>query len=225
MATTDLLATLIPVGAVAVSVISAIVAMGRGKLKLGQLMIDFDRSAASDIRERLEDKGHDAGFRQYALLREYHAQGLAQSRVSFWFSLTFASIGFAVIALGVGIVLQREEPSGESMLQTIAGAGKPALTIISGTIIDAVAALFFVQSNKARQLMTEFFDKLRTDRKLDEALRLADAITDPNISGRLKALLALHFVDVKVDPPMLQEVTGSPHLATSAADASVVRNS
>ena len=79
MVATDLLATLIPVGAVAVSVISAIVAMGRGKLKLGQLMIDFDRSAASDIRQRLEDKGHDSGFRQYALLREYHAQGLAQS--------------------------------------------------------------------------------------------------------------------------------------------------
>lgn len=199
MAPTDVLNTLVPVGAVAISVISAIVAMGRGKLKFGQLMIDFDRSASSEIRERLSSaEGHESGFRQYALLREYHAQGLAQSRVSFWFSLTFASIGFAVIALGVGIVLQREEPTGGSLMQVVSGAGKPALTIISGTIIDAVAALFFVQSNKARQLMTEFFDKLRMDRKLDEALKLAEQIPEPLVSSRLKAVLALHFVDVKL---------------------------
>jgi hypothetical protein len=35
-----------------------------------------------------------------------------------------------------------------------------------------VSALFFVQSNRARNLMTAFFDKLRQDRSLEEALRL-----------------------------------------------------
>lgn len=200
---TNVLTSAIPIGAVALSVVSAIVAMGRGKLKMGSFMVDFDRTAASEeIRSRLEAAGAQGGFRQYALLREYHAQGLAQSRISFWFSLTFASIGFAVIALAVGIFLQGSPP-GSGWLDS---AGKPIFTLISGTVIDAVAALFFVQSNKARQLMTEFFDKLRTDRKLDEALKLADAITDPAVSSRLRALLALHFAEVSVELPLFESV-------------------
>ena len=162
---TNVLATAVPIAAVALSVVSAIVAAGRGKLRRGSLFsVDFDRTSASDIRSRLEAVGAEASYRQYALLREYHAQGLAQSRVSFWFSLTFASIGFAVIALAVGLFLEAT-PAGTGWLDN---AGKPVFTLVSGTVIDAVAALFFVQSNKARQLMTEFFDKLRIDRKLDE---------------------------------------------------------
>ena len=114
-------------------------------------------------------------------MREYHAQGLSQSRVSFWFSLTFASLGFAIIALSVGLFLQRIDNPSAGWLDT---AGKPIFTLVAGTVIDAVSALFFVQSNKARQLMTEFFDKLRVDRKLDEALRLMTEIPDPRSSSQ-----------------------------------------
>jgi hypothetical protein len=103
----SVLSTTVPIVVAAIAVISAIVAMGRGKVKIGKLLVDFDRTAAaSDIRARLDAAGTESGFRQYALLREYHAQGLAQSRVSFWFSLTFASIGFAVIALAIGLFLE-----------------------------------------------------------------------------------------------------------------------
>jgi hypothetical protein len=93
--------------------------------------------------------------------------------------------------------------------------------------IDAVAALFFVQSNKARQLMTEFFDKLRTDRRLDESLKLADAISDPFVASRLKALLALHFADVPVELRLFEGVVSpqttdsdKPALPEPAAPAS-----
>jgi hypothetical protein len=48
------------------------------------------------------------GEQQYVLLRAYHAQGLAQSKISFWFSLIFASIGFSVIMLGVGLFLSQD---------------------------------------------------------------------------------------------------------------------
>ena len=34
----------------------------------------------------------EAADKQYLLLREYHAQGLAQSKISFWFSLIFAAL-------------------------------------------------------------------------------------------------------------------------------------
>jgi hypothetical protein len=66
-------------------------------------------------------------------------------------------------------------------------------------IIEAVSALFFVQSNKTRQLMTEFFDKLRSDRKLDESLQLMANIPSDVISSRLRAVVALHFAEVKLD--------------------------
>ena len=218
---TSLLTAVVPIAAVALSIVSAIVAAGRGKIKLGSLSVDFDRTAASDIRSRLEAIGAESGYRQYALLREYHAQGLAQSRISFWFSLTFASIGFAVIALAVGLFLETA-PTGSGWMDN---AGKPVFTLVSGTVIDAVAALFFVQSNKARQLMTEFFDKLRTDRKLDESLKLAETISDSIVSSRLKAILALHFAEAPVDLPLFEGVISGAAVPKGTPPVSLVQNS
>jgi hypothetical protein len=147
---------------------------------------------------------------QYILLREYHAQGLAQSKISFWFSLIFASLGFSVIMLGVGLFLSQDASQ-----MSIAAAQKPAFTLISGTVIDAVAALFFVQSNRARQLMSEFFDKLRVDRKLDECLKLAGDITDQRIQSSLKAVLALSFAEVVSSDQMLASILGSSSIAST----------
>ncbi len=76
-------------------------------------------------------------------------------------------------------------------------------TLVAGTVIDAVAALFFVQSNKARELMTEFFDKLRVDRKLDEALRLMSDISDPIVASCVKGIAALTFAEVTMDSAVL----------------------
>src|SRR5258706_11140655 len=115
--------------------------------------------------------------KKFALLIQYHSQGLAQSKISFWFSLIFASIGFAIIVIAI-LTVQREV--------SIWDQGRTFITLISGTIIDTVSALFFVQSNKARQLMTDFFDKLRMDRKFEESLRLADQITDTKLQSALK---------------------------------------
>lgn len=104
--------------------------------------------------------------------------------------------------MSVGIFLQGT-PTTSGWLEL---AGKPAFTLVAGTIIDAVAALFFVQSNKARQLMTEFFDKLRVDRKLDEALRLMKEIDDATIASKVKGVVALTFSDVALDKLTLTEL-------------------
>ena len=45
---------------------------------------------------------------------------------------------------------------------------------IAGGIVDAVAALFFVQSKRAQESMAEFFDKLRRDRNHLEARKLCE---------------------------------------------------
>jgi hypothetical protein len=193
----------VPIMAGAAALISAVAALGRGRIQIGQFKVDFDRGANEALRQRLNTTQVEREQPQYALLREYHAQGLAQSRVSFWFSLVFASIGFSLIALSIVLFLQEELGSSTEWLKI---AAKPVFTLVSGTVIDAVAALFFVQSNKSRQLMVEFFDKLRLDRKLDEALKLAAAIEDPLVGSNLKALLALNFADVKAELPIFESV-------------------
>jgi Cyanobacterial TRADD-N associated 2-Transmembrane domain len=111
----------------------------------------------------------------------YHANSLAQSKISFWFSLGAATLGFLVIIMGVMFVVTGGIGSGS------------ILTVTSGTIIDAVAALFFAQSTQARKSMTEFFDKLRIDRQFNESLRLAESMRDGEIKNILKAQLSLFF--------------------------------
>lgn len=161
------------------------------------------KKGAEKVRQQISEDIAKGSSPQNALMREYHAQGLSQSRVSFWFSLVFASLGFAIIALSVGIFLQRVDNPNVGWLET---AGKPVFTLVAGTVIDAVSALFFVQSNKARQLMTEFFDKLRVDRKLDEALKLMNDISDPNISSWIKGVVALAFSEVGTNGEVLAAV-------------------
>lgn len=80
---------------------------------------------------------------QLALLKEYHQTGLSQSRTSFWFSIIFASLGFSLIALSVVIVMQGSAPTEAQSADTFSLILKPAVTLVAGTIIDAVAGLFF----------------------------------------------------------------------------------
>jgi hypothetical protein len=113
----------------------------------------------------------------------------------------------------MGLFLSQDLTAGSQF--SVLSVQKPAFTLVSGTVIDAVAALFFVQSNRARQLMTEFFDKLRIDRKLEESLRLANEIGDARIQASLKAVLSLSFADVDSTRELLGSVLGSqPPLST-----------
>ncbi|MCP5005895.1 MAG: hypothetical protein GY941_18450 [Planctomycetes bacterium] len=172
-----------------------------GKLEIGKaIKISSVKEEADRIRSRMmsvESEGTARPTQQYALLQEYHSQGLAQSKISFWFSLVFASIGFAIIIFAAMMYIF--EPASDIKKSIVDKAGKPIFAVVAGTIIDAVAALFFVQSNKARQLMTDFFDKLRVDRKLDESLNIISQIKEDTIASRVKALLSLNFAGVKVN--------------------------
>ena len=84
------------------------------------------------------------------------------------------------------------------------------ISLLAGTIIDAVAGLFFVQSGRAQRVMQEFFEKLRTDRKLDESLALAERVTDPELQGKLQVLLAPNFADVEASPDILSAILRLP---------------
>lgn len=198
----SLLATILPGLVALVGVVSMFLFLARGSLRFGSFRFDFERASTEQVHRRISDDIKAGSSPQNALMQEYHAQGLSQSRISFWFSLVFASLGFSIIALSVGIFLQGA-PSTGGWLES---AGKPAFTLVAGTIIDAVAALFFVQSNKARQLMTEFFDKLRVDRKLDEALQLMKEIDDTAVASKVRGVVALTFSEVALDKLVLNDL-------------------
>lgn len=91
-------------------------------------------------------------------------------------------------------------------------AGSAAVIgIIAGAVINAVAGLFFVQSNRARKLMSEFFDRLRADRSAEAALGVVRGIADLPLRGRLEAVLAMGLAQITGPEKFLGVVfTGLP---------------
>jgi hypothetical protein len=162
--------------------------------------------------KRLETVSERLEIRRQALLETYHNQGLSQSIISFYFSLTLGVLGFAVIVFAV---ITRSQEIG---------------VYVSGVITEAVAAIFFTQSNRARKLMADFFDKLRDDRRLEEGLRLALKIENPDLRASVQALLAMHLMGSEVSPTILpgfsvrmpESENGNHHdTAGSVAEAAV----
>ncbi len=138
------------------------------------------------------------------LFQEYHSQGLRQANFSFNFSIAAACVGFSMICLS--ILLTYFQYSSQEV-STNLSLSKPIFVLASGAIVDAVAGLFFIQSNKTRSTMVAFFDKLRTDRKLDEALSLVNAITNADHADRLRMLLAMKFAEIAVSANMLNDLS------------------
>jgi len=207
----ELIKTLSSSTALLLSVLAIVVTLSvyfrKGKMKFGSFELDFSKDqivAGGDVHiyvPKKEDIPQEPAHKQYALMQQYHAQGLAQAKISFWFSLIFASIGFTVIVVSLLTMDSRT---------ALIDQGRTLVGLVSGTIIDAVSTLFFIQSNKARHLMTEFFDKLRIDRKFDESLQLSDKIPDTAVQSRLKVLMALNFAGVFPPESVVREILSLP---------------
>jgi hypothetical protein len=116
-------------------------------------------------------------------LAKYYARVLAQSKTSFWFSLIFASIGFLVIVFAV-------------FSFTSSTLGTSVVQLSAGVVIDAVAALFFVQSRNAQKSMGDFFDKLRKERQQVESRTLCDSISDGKAQDALRVQLSLYYAGI-----------------------------
>lgn len=113
-------------------------------------------------------------------LASYYSVTLGQARISFWFSLIFAAIGFLVIVAGAAFY-----GGGD-----LTGA---ALKVGSGLIVDAISALFFVQSRRAQESMSAFFEKLRSDRQFVEARTICEDITSRALKDHVKTILVLQY--------------------------------
>jgi len=128
-------------------------------------------------------------------LSSYYTQTLAQSKISFWFSLIFASLGFTLIIVAV-------------VLHSISSLDKTIITIVSGVIIDAISALFFVQSNNAQKAVGVFFEKLRKDKQIYDAKKLADTIDNHELKDRLKAELSLQLLGIANSKEVTTKIVG-----------------
>ncbi|WP_411132284.1 hypothetical protein AAFX34_15765 [Vibrio vulnificus] len=167
------------------SIIGAFESGALTKVRLGQFEIAADDSDKQRIRTSIEQSvsGKSEVPFEVEQLTNYYSQVLSQSKIAFWFSLVFASLGFVAIVLAA--FLYTSESSGTTIAQFVAG-----------TIMEAVASLFFVQSKNSQKSMGDFFDKLRNDRLHHESRKLCDDIQDKNAQDALKLHLALHYAGV-----------------------------
>jgi hypothetical protein len=136
---------------------------------------EFKRSTADNTAE-------DKPFEVIAL-SNYYNHALSRANVSFWFSIIFGAIGFGVIIFAFATHDKAD------LWGTVVKAG-------SGTIIDAVSSLFFVQSTNAQKSMAEFFEKLRLDRLNSEARSLILEIENGERRDQLRAQLVLKYAGI-----------------------------
>lgn len=137
-----------------------------------------------EIEKIVKEPEKDGRPFEVKALSNYYNQALSRANISFWFSLIFASIGFGVI-----IFAFITHESG-NVVDT-------AIKVVSGTVIDAVSALFFVQTNNAQKSMSEFFEKLRLDRLNVEARELIGEIEDPERRDQLRAQLVIKYAGIE----------------------------
>ncbi len=185
---------------VIVAVLSIIGAMRAGvltRLRVGNLLeiqaTPQEREAAKALVAAASSTPRDEVPFETEQLALYYGQILAQSKISFWFSLIFASLGFVVIIVAV-------------FLYTNGTAGATIAQFSAGVIMDAVAALFFVQSRNAQKSMGEFFDKLRRDRQQLESRKLCEQVENPTARDALRVQLSLHYADVPTSADVARAV-------------------
>ena len=176
-------------GAVALAVASLAGALKSGvltRLRLGAFEIEAsprERKEAAALIEAVARPESESVPFETEQLAQYYSQVLAQSKISFWFSLIFASLGFLVIVV-----------AGFTYSSTANGA--TIAQFIAGIVMDAVAALFFVQSKNAQASMGDFFDKLRRDRQQVESRKLCEIVGDVRARDALRIQLALHYAEL-----------------------------
>jgi len=165
---------------------AVLVATVGGALKSGVLKqltirpLSFEAIITPREVEKLESSSKEAKPFEATALANYYNHALSRANISFWFSLIFASIGFGVIIFSFAT----HNPS--DIWGTI-------IKSLSGAVIDAVSALFFVQSTAAQKSMGDFFEKLRLDRLNAEARDMISEIENAERRDQLRSQLILKY--------------------------------
>lgn len=200
--TTDIIGAITASIAVAVSLASIAGAFRSGifkKIRLGSLEFEASDKDYLIFKEglfRQASKTEKEVPFEIEQLANYYSQILSQSKISFWFSLIFASLGFATIVTA-------------AFLYTSTNGTATIAQFIAGLIMDTVAGLFFVQSRNAQKSMGEFFDKLRSDRLHMESRSLSESIESSQARDALRLHLALHYAGIGEPNGIAKHITES----------------
>jgi len=116
-------------------------------------------------------------------LKKYYIDALFAAKVTLYISMFAAIVGFMIIAYSIIFT------SSDNISRSI-------IKISSGVIVDVVSALFFVQSNKSRNSMEVFFDKLRVDRMNLEARNIISEINNDDVKDQLRMQLVLKYAGI-----------------------------
>lgn len=167
----------------------------------GGLHVDDGRlQQLNDLEIRLAtiEADQEASQREFAVQREYHSLGLAQSKISFTLGYVFGALGAIVLLAGAVKILFFSDTSNQ--------ATAAFFTVIAGAIPEALAGLLFVSASRAGARMTENFDRGRADRDLAAAQKIAGDMEDRALGNRLQAILALSMARASVDESALRLV-------------------
>lgn len=113
------------------------------------------------------------------LVNGYHQQALEQAKQQFRFSVAAASVGFVWILI--------------AGWNAVGAVPEQYMQLLPGTVINAIAFLFFRQSEQTRERATALYDRLRVDNQTVTAVSLVERIDDLQIRSVVKAQLALHL--------------------------------
>ncbi|MFG3284169.1 hypothetical protein [Streptomyces sp. NPDC048111] len=145
---------------------------------------------------------------QVSMLTQIYAHGLAQAKVSFFVSIVFGMVGSAVLLTGVALAIMHADSDGSRY-----GA---IVTQTAGAVINLLAGVFFLQSNRTRRDMGAQGVMLRDDSRFDRSLKaagvLSDNITDGALRNQVRAQMALQLVGGQFDAtpaPEPDEMDGS----------------
>ena len=167
------------------------------RVKLGGIELEYPSEDALKFKEAMQKTSAEPEKEipfEIEQLANYYSQILSQSKISFWFSLIFASLGFATIVVA-------------AFLYTDTNGTATVAQFIAGLIMDAVAGLFFVQSRNAQKSMGEFFDKLRSDRLHVESKLISQEITSGQAQDALRLHLSLHYAGVPGAEEVAKHIT------------------
>ncbi|MEU0856938.1 hypothetical protein ACFY7F_28535 [Streptomyces griseofuscus] len=152
---------------------------------------------------------------QASMLTQIYSHGLAQAKVSFFVSIVFGMVGSAVLLTGVGLAIGHADSNGSRYAAIV--------TQTAGAVINLLAGVFFLQSNRTRRDMgaqgVMLRDDSRFDRRLKAASVLSDNISDEPLRNQVRAEMALQLVGGQLDTSAADDREDTPSESAPADEA------
>jgi len=128
------------------------------------------------------------------MLSAYHKQALLRARIDIWLSRALAIGGFLML-----VVSALTLPTGVS----VSG-------IIVSLLIEVLAGILRREAKHSIKQMSMFFDRLRADKRLSEAVRQCELIEGKRLRDSVRATLALRLSEFAAhDAPARSDETES----------------